>query len=110
MDFTGARDDGWQWHQLDHMQIFAPRCKQITMPAPHHSVFTGWMPFLPPIHQRQSTESLQRCIWIPDIRKAQIMMCYLKNAQLYVCYGSHVSKLLGTYFVLQMFVSMPSYR
>jgi len=19
--FTGARDDGWQWHQLDHMQI-----------------------------------------------------------------------------------------
>jgi len=21
LDFTGARDDGWQWHQLDHMQI-----------------------------------------------------------------------------------------
>jgi len=27
------------------------------MPAPHHSVFTGWMPFLPPNQQRQSTES-----------------------------------------------------
>ena len=27
---------------------FAPRSRQITMPAPHHSVFTGWMPFLPP--------------------------------------------------------------
>jgi len=26
----------------------APRPKQITMPAPHHSVFTGPMPFLPP--------------------------------------------------------------
>jgi len=25
-------------------------------PAPHHSVFTGRMPFLPPSQQRQSTE------------------------------------------------------
>jgi len=21
LNFTGARDDGWQWHQLDHIQI-----------------------------------------------------------------------------------------
>jgi len=34
----------------------APHPKQITMPAPHHSVFTGWMPFLPPNQQRQSIE------------------------------------------------------
>jgi len=27
------------------------------MPVPHHSVFTGWMPFLPPNQQRQSTET-----------------------------------------------------
>ena len=27
-----------------------------SMPAPHHSVFTGQMPFLPPNQQRQSTE------------------------------------------------------
>jgi len=26
------------------------------MPAPHHSVFTGQMPFLPPNQQCQSTE------------------------------------------------------
>ena len=26
----------------------APHARQITMPAPHHSVFTGRMPFLPP--------------------------------------------------------------
>jgi len=26
------------------------------MPAPHHSVFTGWMPFLPPNKQHQITE------------------------------------------------------
>jgi len=34
----------------------APRSRQITTPTPHHSVFTGWMPFLPPNQQRQSTE------------------------------------------------------
>ena len=34
----------------------APRFRQITMPAPHQSVFTGHMPFLPPNQQHQSTE------------------------------------------------------
>ena len=28
------------------------------MPVPHHSVFTGRMPFLPPNEQRQSTEGI----------------------------------------------------
>ena len=32
------------------------RSRQITTPSPHHSVFTGRMPFLPPNQQRQSTE------------------------------------------------------
>ena len=36
----------------------APRSRQITMPAPHHSGFTGRMPFLPPNQQRQSTEGI----------------------------------------------------
>ena len=39
----------------------APRSRQITMPAPHHSVFTGRMPYLPPTDsvkalKAQSTE------------------------------------------------------
>ena len=33
----------------------APRSRQITTPAPQHSVFTGRMPFLPPNKHRQST-------------------------------------------------------
>ena len=36
LDFTKARDSEWQWHQLDQS---APRSRQITTPAPHHSVF-----------------------------------------------------------------------
>jgi len=38
LDFTEARDSEWQWHQLGHMKS-APHSRQITMPAPHHSVF-----------------------------------------------------------------------
>ena len=34
---------------------FPPRSRQITMPAAHHSVYTGWMLCLPPNQQRQST-------------------------------------------------------
>jgi len=30
----------------------------MTTPVPHHSVFTGWMPFLPRNEHRQSTESI----------------------------------------------------
>jgi len=55
LDFTEARDSEWQWHQLGICKS-APRSRQTTMPAPHNSVFTGWMPFLPPNQQRQSTE------------------------------------------------------
>ena len=39
LDFTGARDSEWQWHQLGHICKPAPRSRQITTPAPHHSVF-----------------------------------------------------------------------
>ena len=54
-DFTEARDSEWQWHQLGHMQV-CTCSRQTTTPAPHHSVFTGRMPFLPPNQQCQSTE------------------------------------------------------
>ena len=38
------------------------RIRQITMPAPHHSVFMGQMPFLPPNQQCQSTEGKHKNI------------------------------------------------
>jgi len=42
----------------------APRSRQITTPTPYHSVFTGWMPFLPPNYQRQSTKGTVDARWI----------------------------------------------
>ena len=53
MDFTEARDSEWQWHQLGAICKSAPRSRQITMPATHHSVFL--QPFLLPNQQCQST-------------------------------------------------------
>jgi len=35
---------------------YAPRSRQITTPAPHHSIFTGQILFLSPNQQCQSTE------------------------------------------------------
>jgi len=42
----------------------APRSRQITMPAPHHLVFTGRMPFMPPNQQCQSTEGKMTTMYI----------------------------------------------
>jgi len=54
LDFSEARDSEWAICKS------APRSRQITTPAPHHSVFTDRMPFLPPNQQRQSTEGTLR--------------------------------------------------
>jgi len=55
LDFTEARDSEWQWHQLGHMQVCT------SLQADNHAstpplFFTGWIPFLPPNQQHQSTE------------------------------------------------------
>jgi len=55
VDFTEARDSEWQWHQLGHMQV-CTSLQTDNHATPHHSVFTGQMPFLQPNQQRQSTE------------------------------------------------------
>jgi len=38
------------------------------MPVPHHSVFTGRMPFLPPNQQRQSTQDMPIII-LPNMKQ-----------------------------------------
>ena len=58
LDFTGARDSEWQWHQLG-MRKSAPRSRQITMPAPHHSVF--YRPDALPAAQPTASEHWRPC-------------------------------------------------
>jgi len=45
---------------------FAPRSRQKTTPVPHHSVFTGRIPFLPPNQQHQTTEGKFLVIYFPN--------------------------------------------
>jgi len=55
-----------------------PRLRQITMPAPHHSVFTGRMPFLPPNQQHQSTEGKpQKIIRSVTHLENQLLLVYV---------------------------------
>jgi len=57
LDFTEARDSGWQWHQLGYMQVCTSlQTDNHTSSPPVLCFFTGRMPFLPPNQQRQSTE------------------------------------------------------
>ena len=59
LDFTEARDSGWQWHQLGHMQVCTTLQTNNHTSTPPFSFFTGRMPFLPPNQQCQSTEGKQ---------------------------------------------------
>jgi len=55
LDFTEAKDSERQWHLLCK---FAPCSSQITTSVPHHSVFSGRMPFLLLNQQHQNTEGI----------------------------------------------------
>jgi len=56
LDFTEARDSEWQWHQLGDMQVCTSLQTDSRASTPPLSFFTGWMPFLPPNQQHQSSE------------------------------------------------------
>jgi len=61
---------------------FASRSRQITMPVPHHSFFTGRMPFLPPNQQCQSTEGTDA--WLEQL--SEIIDCWYYMIKLRISY------------------------
>jgi len=56
LDFTEARDSGWQWHQLGYIQVCTSLQTDNHTSTPSLSFITGRMPFKPPNQQRQGTE------------------------------------------------------
>jgi len=71
LDFAEARDSVWQWHQLGHMQICTSPQTDNHDSTPPLSFFTGWMPFLLPNQQRQSTEGSRFSgLWLLMYRQA----------------------------------------
>ena len=81
LDFTGARDSEWQWHQLGHMQV-CTSLQTDNHASTHHSVFTGRMPFLPPNQQRQSTEGnnldTSKLVILPTLGNSILKMLILE--------------------------------
>jgi len=78
----------------------APRSRQITMPAPHHSVFTGRMPFLSPNQQCQSTE-------VHHIDVAYCYLCLDLHCSVFVClcqFVGHKSAKLAELIAMQTVV------
>jgi len=66
------------------------RSRQTTTPAPHHSVFTRWMPFLLPNQQCQSTEGTGTVFYITEQREKAISES---------CSISTVSHLVSKYMI-----------
>ena len=60
LDITEARDSEWQWHQLGICKS-APRSRQITTPAPHHSVF--YRPDALPVTQPTASKHWRQKHW-----------------------------------------------
>jgi len=56
LDFTGARDRERQWYQLGHMEVCTLLQTDNHASTSLLKFFTGWVPFLPPNQQCQSTE------------------------------------------------------
>jgi len=52
---------GWQWHQLDHMQIICTSFQTDNQPVPHHSFFY-WPDVLPATHPTNSIKALEDTI------------------------------------------------
>jgi len=78
LDFTEARDSEWQWHQPGHMQVCTSLQTGNHASTPLLSFFTGWLPFLPPNQQRQSTEG--NCNLFDNQRFSQVMAKIAKTA------------------------------
>ena len=68
LDFTGARDSEWQWHQLGRTQVCTSLQTDIHASTPPLSFFTGRMLFLPPNQRRQSTEGKENLMMIVRYR------------------------------------------
>jgi len=67
LGFNEAINDGWQWHHLDHMQFICTLLQQITMPVPHHSIFTDRMPFLRPTNSIKAVNNYKKTIKLVQI-------------------------------------------
>ena len=97
LDFTGAADSEWQWHQLGHMQVCTSLQTDNHASTPPLSSFTGRMPFLPPNQQRQST-TMSKVTTDGAIKTGKIYKvskkCWIFQKIVYACLWSALNSLM----------------
>ena len=104
LDFTGARDSEWQWHQLGHMQVCTSLQTDNHASTSLLSMFTGRMPFLPPNQQCQSTEGsydlrkFNFTNWVIPIRNS--LSNHVVSVDTVNCFKNHLDKFWSNQEVL----------
>ena len=77
LDFTGARDSEWQWHQLGHMQVCTSLQTDNHASTPPLCFLQAGCPSCRPNQQRQSTESGFKTISTKMLLKPYTGKCFL---------------------------------
>ena len=87
LDFTGARESEWQWHQLGTCKS-APHSRQITTPAPHHSVFyrPDALPAAQPTASKHWRPGGGRTKMSNQITFIMILQCFVLPSVLWRCW------------------------
>jgi len=83
---------GWQWHQLDHMQIICTSLQtdnQTTTPVPHHSVLQAGCPLCHPTNNVKALKAKTLCVTtntktdhVQDVPPSQSLSIVLKKLNL----------------------------
>jgi len=77
----------------------APRSRQITMPVPRHSVFTGWMPFLTPNQHLPITKGTQPPTirgWKIDTSQGAVLCDWEGNRRFGIALAMHYRLITGS--------------
>ena len=98
LDFTGARDSEWYWHQLGRMQVCTSLQTDNHASTPPLSFFTGRMPFPPPNQQRQSTEGTSVISHVVELLLLFLYKSYACLLDYHTCFFSYLFTSLLTYF------------
>jgi len=98
LDLNEARDHevlGWQWHQLDHMQTICILLQTDSHTTPHHSIFTGRMPFL---MLNQSVKALKATVTVTVLVLKYLLCVVLSGGSIvkWLVFWTQVQKGLGS--------------
>jgi len=95
LDFTGARDSEWQWHQLGHKQV-STLLQADTMPAPHHFLQAG-CPSCRPTNSVKALKAANIPLFQQNFVWGQGLQTKLRQSETNLAYASRHMIYVGSY-------------